>query len=145
MNNAVSHYSTPELEILLTQKTKLWNDNWASLTFDAWFCALVVISNYTCSLYHIVLHCLLTDNTATSYCKPNCTCKRVFVQLSLKETGALPIRSDSITFRHSAGYLNESLHLKRNFQGEFVSCLTHSLLPTHIYIAPLIELDFNCK
>lgn len=93
----------------------------------------------------MVLHCLLTDNTATFYCKPSYTCKRDFVQLSLKETAALPIRSDSITFRHSAGYLNESLHLKRNFQGEFVSCLAHSLLQTHIYIAPPIELDFNCK
>lgn len=77
------------------------------MPFDAWFCALDVTSNYTCSLYHIVLHCLLTDNTATSHCKPNRACERVFVQLSLKEAGALPNRSDSITFRRYADCLNE--------------------------------------
>lgn len=63
--------------------------------------ALDVISKYTCSLYHIVIHCLLTDNTATtSHCKLKRACKRVFVQLSLKEE-AKALSSREVTRSHS--------------------------------------------
>ena len=57
-------------------------DHGVALPLDARLAAPEVTRDYTCSLYHIVLHCLLTDNTATSHCRLDGLANEFFVQLS---------------------------------------------------------------
>lgn len=59
-------------------------DHGVALPLGAPLAASEVTCYYTCSLYHIVLHCLLTDNTATSHCRLDRLANEFFVQLSSK-------------------------------------------------------------